>query len=303
MQWHNKGAKIYAKTPAQRIVPTTSGYDIATPNGTVSCNKFIIATNGYSSEDMFHDARTLFARPVVRHRHPTDHGSEQTAQGWTSAQMAYDSRFLHYFRLMPNNRFPFKCVDCITPNVPTNGSVKKSGYFSEMFPAWRDVTIDYEWSGLVALNRSETPYIGEIPGYAGGYAGFGYHGNGVAMASYAGALLSDLILIKSARAPTPRRFNTSPGNFHWAVSLLYACADLCAGPKHGFMTAVQSPHGDRHISGVRTHIWQNPIRTREVTGIAVRMTHQIILINSPASQNVDAGVTWSLQGQAINQRR
>ena len=55
-----KGAKIYANTPAQRILPTSSGYDIATPNGTVSCNKFIIATNGYSSEDMFPWMRARF---------------------------------------------------------------------------------------------------------------------------------------------------------------------------------------------------------------------------------------------------
>ena len=99
------------------------------------------------------------------------------------------------------------------------------------------MTIDYEWSGLVALNRSETPYIGEIPGYAGGYAGFGYHGNGVAMASYSGALLSDMVLDGSARAPTPRRFNTFLRNFRWGGFALYARADLCTGPKRGFMTA------------------------------------------------------------------
>jgi glycine/D-amino acid oxidase-like deaminating enzyme len=56
----SKGAQIYAKTPAQRIIPTPSGYDITTPNGTVSCKKFIIATNGYSSEDMFPWMRARF---------------------------------------------------------------------------------------------------------------------------------------------------------------------------------------------------------------------------------------------------
>ena len=75
------------------------------------------------------DARTLLPvqSSVIVTRPITD--QEQTAQGWTSAQMAYDSRFLlHYFRMMPNNRFLFGMRgDCITQNVPTNGSVKKSG--------------------------------------------------------------------------------------------------------------------------------------------------------------------------------
>ena len=74
------------------------------------------------------DARTLFARPVVRHRHPTDHGSGTNGTRGTSAQMAYDSRFLlHYFRLM-NNRFLFGMRGGLHyTERSTNGSVKKSG--------------------------------------------------------------------------------------------------------------------------------------------------------------------------------
>ncbi len=212
-----KGAKIYANTLALRIVPTTSGYDIATPNGTVSCNKFIIATNGYSSEDMFPWMRARFLpvqSSVIVTRPITD--QEQTAQGWTSAQMAYDSRFLlHYFRMMPNNRFLFGMRGGLHYTKRSNERIRQKirHDFAEMFPAWRDVIIDYEWSGLVALNRSETPYVGEIPGYAGGYAGFGYHGNGVAMASYSGALLSDMVLDRIGTRPNPKAFQHIPTQF------------------------------------------------------------------------------------------
>jgi glycine/D-amino acid oxidase-like deaminating enzyme len=97
-----------------------------------------------------------------------------------------------------------------------------------MFPTWRDVTIDYEWSGLVALNRSETPYIGEIPGYAGGYAGFGYHGNGVAMASYAGALLSDMVLDQIGTRPYPKAFQRTPTQFPLGRFRRYMLAPIYA---------------------------------------------------------------------------
>ena len=72
----------------------------------------------------------------------------------------------------------------------------------------------------------------------GGYAGFGYHGNGVAMASYAGALFSDMVLDQDRHAPLPQGVSThSYAISAGAVSPLYACANLCAGPKRGFMTA------------------------------------------------------------------
>jgi len=228
----SKGAQIYAKTLAQRIVPTPSGYDITTPNGTVSCKKFIIATNGYSSEDMFPWMRARFLpvqSSVIVTRPITD--LEKTAQGWTSAQMAYDSRFLlHYFRMMPNNRFLFGMRGGLQYTERSNERIrwKIRHDFARMFPAWRYVSVDYEWSGLVALNRSETPYIGGIPGYLGGYTGFGYHGNGVAMASYAGALLSDMVLDQIGTRPYPKAFQKVPTQFPLGRFRRYMLAPIYA---------------------------------------------------------------------------
>ena len=227
-----KDAKIYANTPAQRIMPTASGYDITTRNGTVSCKRFIIATNGYSSEDMFPWMRARFLpvqSSVIVTRPITD--QEQTSQSWTSEQMAYDSRFLlHYFRMMPNSRFLFGMRGGLHYTKRSNERISQKirRNFAGFFPAWRDVTIDYEWSGLVALNRSETPYIGEIPGYVGGYTGFGYHGNGVAMASYAGALLSDMVLDQIGTRPYPKAFQHIPKQFPLGRFRRYMLAPIYA---------------------------------------------------------------------------
>ena len=227
-----KGAKIYASTPAQRITATPSGYEITTPNGTVSCKKFIIATNGYSSEDMFPWMRARFLpvqSSVIVTRPITD--KEKMAQGWTSAQMAYDSRFLlHYFRMMPNNRFLFGMRGGLHYTESSNEQIrlKIRHDFARMFPAWRDVNVDYEWSGLVALNRSKTPYIGEIPGYAGSYTGFGYHGNGIAMASYAGALLSDMVLDQIGTRAYPKAFQRIPTQFPLGRFRRYMLAPIYA---------------------------------------------------------------------------
>ena len=135
------------------------------------------------------DARTLCGT-VIRHRHPSDHRS-RTIGGVDQHANAYDSRFAALFPNDAEQCFRLVCARTALPNVPTHVSVK-IGLLLRCFQPG-DVSIDYEWSGLVALNRSETPYIGEAQDTRG-YAGFGYHGNGVAMASYSGALLSDMVL-------------------------------------------------------------------------------------------------------------
>ena len=82
-----------------------------------------------------------------------------------------------------------------------------------MFPAWRKVEIEYDWSGLICLTRNLTPFVGSIQEMPGVYAGFGYHGNGVAMGSYAGALLADLALGAQQKRLYPRLFQKPPRRF------------------------------------------------------------------------------------------
>ena len=47
----------------------------------------------------------------------------------------------------------------------------------------------------------------------GAFAGFGYHGNGVAMASYSGAILSDLVTGTTPDFPYPKTMRTVPKRF------------------------------------------------------------------------------------------
>lgn len=49
------------------------------------------------------------------------------------------------------------------------------------------------WSGFVCLMPALVPFVGEIPEMPGVYAAMGWHGNGVAMGSYAGAQIAKRI--------------------------------------------------------------------------------------------------------------
>ena len=100
----------------------------------------MIATNGYSSEYIPDWMRGRYL-PVVSHIMVTRplSGAELAEQGWTSHQLAYDTRtLLHYFRLLPDNRmlFGMRGTSNITPESEKLMKTQVRGDFDQVFPAW-----------------------------------------------------------------------------------------------------------------------------------------------------------------------
>ncbi|KIC32993.1 FAD-dependent oxidoreductase [Leisingera sp. ANG-S5] len=191
------GARLYQRSPALSVRHVGGGHEIETNKGHLKASKIIIATNGYSSEDLpdWLAGRYMPAQSTVMVTRPlTD--QELQAQGWFSHQMAYDTRnLLHYFRLMPDRRFLFGMRGGLlaSPRAEAGIRAKLRQDFEAMFPKWRNVETTHCWSGMVCLSRNLVPFIGPVPDHPGLFAGLCYHGNGVAMGSYAGRLLSDLV--------------------------------------------------------------------------------------------------------------
>lgn len=212
------GARIYGQSTVTAIEPLSDGrYRLTTKSGSVTARKFIIATNGYSSENLpdWMAGRYLPTQSsviVTREMSP----DELAAQGWTSTQMCYDTRhLLHYFRLMPNGRMLFGMRGGLSHTPETEAVVrgKIRADFDAMFPAWRDVETPHYWSGFVCLTRDLLPYAGPIPGMEGGFAAFAYHGNGVSMGSYSGRLMADVVQGKTPETPYPAPMRHVPRRF------------------------------------------------------------------------------------------
>lgn len=201
------GADIRAHAPVTAMRVDGGGYRLTTPGGTITARRILLATGGYSSEDLpgWLAGRLLPVQSSVIVTRPLS-DSELAAQGWTSDLMAYDSRVnLHYFRLMPDGRFLFGMRGGYraTPAAEARVSRRIRADFARMFPAWRDVGIEHEWSGLVTLSARGSPFVGEIPGMENAWAALAYHGNGVAMGTYAGALAANLIRGERPTLPFP----------------------------------------------------------------------------------------------------
>lgn len=198
------GATLFHDTPVTKLARRGGRFALSTPNGIVCADRVIAATNGYSSEDMPDwlggrymptQSSIIVTRPLTQ--------SELGAQGWTSGQAAYDTRhLLHYFRLMPDNRMLFGVRGGLmaTPGSEARAMRRARADFDRMFPAWRTVETPHSWSGMVSIARNRMPFVGQVPDTPGLFGSLCYHGNGVAMASYCGALLADIV-----RDRTPSR--------------------------------------------------------------------------------------------------
>lgn len=199
------GVAIHGGSPATDIRAEGGGWRVITPRGAVRARQVILATNGYAPDDVPPrlGLRTLPLFSSIMVTRPLER-DEMQAQGWTTDLMAYDSRILlHYFRLLPDGRFLFGRRGALSA---TDRAVEQARRdirrdFERMFPAWRDVETTHFWSGLVCLTRNRHQYIGPVPDMPGAFAAFGYHGNGVAMASEAGRLVADMTAGKTPDLP------------------------------------------------------------------------------------------------------
>ena len=209
------GGRIFGHSAVTGIGRDNGRHVLTTAGGQVRAKTLIVATNGYSSDDLPNwlagrylpvQSNVLVTRPL------TD--TELSAQGWTSHQMCYDTRhLLHYFRLMPDKRMLFGLRGAMktTPGAHAQTRAIARADFDRIFPEWRHVETPHFWSGLLALARDLVPYAGPIDGMDNAWTAMCYHGNGVAMGSYAGRLLAAQITGDGPTTPAllrsvPRRF-------------------------------------------------------------------------------------------------
>jgi glycine/D-amino acid oxidase-like deaminating enzyme len=191
------GIRMFSNTEVQTVTED-NGYVLSTPQGRVRASKLLFATNGYSSDNLPSalasrylpvQSNILVTRPLTE--------DEIATQGWFSRQFVCDSRMLlHYFRLLPDNRMMLGLRGSVRSTSANLERTRRRARmdFDRMFPAWRHVETEYFWSGLICMTRDLMPFAGAIDGMENAFAALAYHGNGVTMAPYCGALMADIAL-------------------------------------------------------------------------------------------------------------
>ena len=230
------GARIHGDSAVQAIQPDGDGWLLRTARGQVRAKKVLMATNGYSDETLIPwlAGRWLPAISNIMVTRPLSI-TELSAQGWTRTLMAYDNRLmLHYFRLLPDNRFLFGTRGGLSfhPASVAEFAQKARAEFEVIFPHFATAETEYGWNGLVCLMASLSPYIGPVPSAPGLWIAMGWHGNGVAAASEGGRRAAQAMLGAQEAPPIiarqpPRRF-LLPRKL--ALRTLMAMATLREGP-------------------------------------------------------------------------
>lgn len=204
---HKAGARLHPHSRLIRWEESNGAHRLTTATGTLTAKRVIVATNGYTPEDVSprHAGRIMPALSnIIVTRPLTD--AELKAQNWTSEILAYDSRnLLHYFRLLPGKRFLFG-----GRGGTDSSAAAAAGYraymtetFQRMFPAWKDAEITHFWRGFVCLAHDLVPYVGALDEGKTVWTALAYHGNGVAMGSWSGRAVARMMLDGQAARAMP----------------------------------------------------------------------------------------------------
>ena len=193
------------------------GHRLHTAGGTLRASKVLFATNGFMPEGLraeFHGRTLPVVSAIVVTRPLSD--DERLDQGWHTEHPAINSRrLLNYFRLLPDNRFLFGARGSNRGTVQGERATYRMmiDTLRKTWPRWADVEIEYRWHGLICMTASMRPAIGRLTDDPFTFFGFGYHGNGVNTATWAGKQLADWMACGRAPDDLPRFVRELPRRY------------------------------------------------------------------------------------------
>ncbi len=203
------GADISPNSEVLRWEKVDGKHRLECANGTLTADKLVVACNGFMPEHLspkLH-AYTLPLQSVLNVTRPlTD--EELALYPWHDNCPAINSPHVYvYYRLLPDNRIMMggRGDGTGTPEGAHKTSHSIHATFSRLFPKWSHVEFEYNWRGLICFSQNFKPALTQLPSDSSVYLGFGYHGGGVAAATWVGQQLADRIndekLIKNADIP------------------------------------------------------------------------------------------------------
>ncbi len=193
------GAAIFERTRVEKIEREAQqggrgpGWRVTTSRGTLRARDVFAGTSGYTG------AATPALRkkiiPIGSYIITTEVLPEALARELSPRnRMIYDSKnYLYYYRLTPDNRMLFGGRAAFFPE--TDDSIRKSAEILrlgmiDVYPQLREVKVEFVWGGTLDFAFDIMPHAGQMDGI---YYAVGYAGHGVAMATWQGQKMAELI--------------------------------------------------------------------------------------------------------------
>jgi glycine/D-amino acid oxidase-like deaminating enzyme len=218
-----RGARIFHRSPATGWRREGQVHRLTTPSGSVRARAVLIATEGYTPEDLLPRLQGLLlpVLSIILLTRPLT-ATETAATGWSDTTPAYDLCNLHnYFRLLPNGRFLFggRAGHSARPAALARCARSLETVFRRYFPAWRNVEITHRWSGFICIAADRLPHVGSWPEEPGLHFALGYARSGIPMASWAGQAIA-AVIGGTARDRGPLLFRRPPPRFPLGARML-----------------------------------------------------------------------------------
>jgi glycine/D-amino acid oxidase-like deaminating enzyme len=169
------------------------GWKLTTSRGPVWAHEVFVGTSGYTGRATPALQKKLI--PIGSFIITTEILPEKLARELSPRnRMIYDSKnFLYYYRLTPDRRMLFGGRAAFFPEtaqtVRQSAEILRRGMI-EVYPQLSDARIDYVWGGTLDFAFDIMPHAGQMDGM---YYAVGYAGHGVAMATFQGQKIAELM--------------------------------------------------------------------------------------------------------------
>jgi glycine/D-amino acid oxidase-like deaminating enzyme len=191
------GAEVFESTRVEKIERESqngeAGWKIVTSRGPLWAREVFVGTSGYTGNATPALQKKII--PIGSFIIATEVLPEKLAHELSPRnRMIYDSKnYLYYYRLTPDRRMLFGGRAAFFPEndqtIRRSAEILRRGMIG-VYPQLRDVKVDCVWGGTLDFAFDIMPHAGQMDGM---YYAVGYAGHGVAMATYQGQKMAELI--------------------------------------------------------------------------------------------------------------
>jgi glycine/D-amino acid oxidase-like deaminating enzyme len=193
----NAGAKLFERARVTSIERAprngSSGFQLTTARGRLWSRDVFVGTSGYTGSATPWLHRKII--PIGSFIIVTEPLPQALARGLSPQnRMIFDSKnYLHYYRLTPDNRMLFGGRAAFFPEnaktIRRSAEILRRGMV-RVYPQLRDARVEYAWGGTLDFTFDVMPHAGKGDGM---YHAIGYAGHGVAMATYLGMKVAEIM--------------------------------------------------------------------------------------------------------------
>jgi glycine/D-amino acid oxidase-like deaminating enzyme len=180
-----------------------AGWKLTTSQGRLWARDVFVGTSGYTGRATPALQKKII--PIGSFIITTEILPEKLARELSPRnRMIYDSKnYLYYYRLTPDGRMLFGGRAAFFPEndqtVRRSAEILRRGMI-KVYPQLSDAKLEYVWGGTLDFAFDIMPHAGQIDGM---YYAVGYAGHGVAMATYQGQKMAELIAAQAKAGETP----------------------------------------------------------------------------------------------------